>query len=357
MRLDELGEDAFLQELAQAASDPKPHVALGIGDDAAVVCLPEGELALFATDALVENVHFRLPQTAPRFLGRKAVAVNASDLAAMGGHPLAVLLSLTTRANEDVTTLRAIVDGVAERADSFDASLVGGNLAVTDGPLVVDVSILGSTEGKRYLKRSGGLANQAVFVSGRIGASACGRALLDAGVVLGSGGGVVAPESLGESPLQHAESAILAHIDPEPRLSLGRALAERGLATACVDVSDGLSIDLHRLCRASGVGARIYESALPLAPALLSWERAFGREPLERALGGGEDYELLFSTSDAKAVEALRDETECPLTRIGELTEQQGLVLVQRDGGERRLEPTGWDHFRPGSEGGGGRRL
>lgn len=355
MKIAELGEDAFLRELPvrfPRGSD-EDAVAIGIGDDAAALIPPEGELILLTTDGLVEGVHFERRLLPPRFLGRKAVAVNASDIAAMGGDPLGMLLSLTVPSDTEVASLWELVRGCHERARELGMSLLGGNLALSPGGIVVDVTVVGATLSRRALRRSGARPGQGIYLSGRLGSAVTGLELLRRGVVISSSGGLVVPETLRAGPIAFAEDCIRAQIDPEPRVELGQALNRRRLATSCIDVSDGLALDLHRLCRASGVGASIDETALPLSPGLLAWERTFGGDATERALAGGEDYELLFSSGNEKALERLRDGSDVLVTRIGELTEGSSIEIERRDGSIELLPAKGWDHFSPARRGEG----
>jgi thiamine-monophosphate kinase len=224
-------------------------------------------------------------------------------------------------------------------------SLVGGNVTSSPRPTFLDVTVAGATVGKRALRRSGAKPGDAIYISGRLGASWTGLKLLEKGAMLAAGGGLIVPESLSAGPISLAEACIRAHIDPEPRIHLGRELNRRRLATAAIDVSDGLAMDLHRLCRASGVGARIQESALPLAPGLLAWERLWNRDPLLSALSGGEDYELLFTSRSAGKVERFRDASDLFLTRIGEVIRDPRIEMVGRDGSARPVPAAGWDHF------------
>jgi thiamine-monophosphate kinase len=345
MKISELGEEAFLRELPKRFPPWSGDVVVGIGDDAAVVSFPQGERALLTTDSLIENVHFTRRTLPPRFLGRKAVAVNVSDVAAMGGTPLAALLSLSVPGDTDVGSLWQVVGGASERARELDLSLVGGNLSLAPGGIAVDVAVMGATLAGRVLRRSGARAGDGLYLSGRIGASATGLALLQRGMVLSPEGGLIVPDGLREGPISLSEDVIRAHIDPEPRLSLGRELNRRKLATACIDVSDGLGLDLHRLCRASGVGARVEEGALPVAPGVLAWERFFRRDATATAVSGGEDYELLFTGSVTK-LERLRDECDFTFTRIGEVVPGERVEIAMRSGALETLAPSGWDHFR-----------
>jgi thiamine-monophosphate kinase len=254
----------------------------------------------------------------PRFVGRKAVAVAASDIAAMGGEPLAVLLSLAVPRQSEVEPLFQIVDGVHERAFELGMSLVGGNVASSPGGMVVDVTVVGATVGKRALLRAGANAGDGIYLSGVIGAAAAGLELLEQGALA-----------------DLRESLIRAQLDPEPRIELGRQLNQGELASACIDVSDGLALDLHRLCRASGLGARIHEATLPTPPGVAT----------DAALRGGEDYELLFASARGDELQRLRERLGLPITRIGEILEGERVELVGRDGAVRLLSPAGWDHF------------
>ena len=349
MKLAEFGENAFLEELrSKFPPPPDDRVPIGVGDDAAALAVPAGEHVLLTVDALVEGTHFTRETLPPRFLGRKAVAASASDIAAMGGTGLGVLLSLVVSRELEVATLWQIVEGAGERAGELGMTLVGGNLSASKGAMVVDVTACGTTRGAHALRRDGARAGEGVYVSGKIGASVCGLKLLQQGVALSPTGSLVVPESLRDGPLALAEDCIRAHMDPEPRLGLGEALNDREIASACIDVSDGLGIDLARLCRASGVGARIEEQSLPLHPGVLGWGRAWDRDPTTLALSGGEDYELLFTANSEEKVEALRNVSDVAVTKIGELrSSEEPIELVRRDG---TIEPVtvedGWDPFR-----------
>ena len=351
MKLSELGENAFLEEL-RSRFPPSERVPIGIGDDAAALSMPDGEHVLLTVDALVEGTHFTQETLPPRFLGRKAVAASASDIAAMGGSGVGVLLSLVVSPELEVETLWQIVEGAAERADELGMALVGGNVSASTGAMVVDVTACGTTRGAHALRRDGARAGDGIYVSGKIGASVCGSKLLQQGAVLSPTGSLVVPESLRDGPLALAEDCIRAHMDPEPRLGLGKELNDRKIASACIDVSDGLGIDLARLGRASGVGARIEERSLPLHPGVLAWGHAWDRDPTVLALSGGEDYELLFTARSEKKVETLRNGSDVAITKIGELHPPgeaiEPIEVIRRDGTIEPVTAEGWDHFRHG---------
>jgi thiamine-monophosphate kinase len=353
VRLFELGEDRFIERLSALVPEPGPEVKLGIGDDAAVLALSTGAHALLSTDVLVEGVHFTLQTLPPAYVGRKAVAVNVSDVAAMGGRPVAIVASMTVSASADVDYLLELFGGIVDRARELNLDLVGGNLSASPGPMVLAVSILGAGVDDRdeLLTRSGARPGDLLFVSGKLGASAEGLELLQEGMVMSAAGAVRVPHSLRGGPVPLAEDCLRAHMDPEPRISLGQFLSRAKAASACIDLSDGMAKDLPRLCLASGVGARIEERFLPIHPGVLAWERVRRRPPLEQALSGGEDYELLFTVRNQEALSEYGDveREQVPITCIGKVTEaREGIRLVLREGTERILTDGGWDHFQRG---------
>ncbi len=347
MKLSDLGEDLFLERLRERVPEPGPHVKLGIGDDAAVLSLAAGENALLSTDVLVEGIHFTAQTLPPSFVGRKAVAVNASDIAAMGGRPVAILVSLSVSVSADVGPLFELFDGLIARAGELGIDLVGGNLSASPGPMVLSVTILGTSPEGALLTRSGARPGQLIFVSGKLGAASEGLDLLREGLAMSASGAVLVPAALREGPVPLAEPCLRAHMDPEPRIELGQFLSRADAVGACIDLSDGLARDLGRLCLASGVGARIEERSLPIHPGVLAWERAKRRPPLEKALSGGEDYELLFTVENEDAVSEFRDREAVPITCIGKVNEaREGIQLILREGTERALNQGGWDHFQ-----------
>ncbi len=295
-------------------------VLLGVGDDAALLVPPAGYALAAATDTLVEGRHF-LEGAPGRSIGHQSLAVNLSDLAAMGADPAWALLSLSLpEVRED--WLEDFASGFFALADEQGVELVGGD--TVRGPLVVTVEVLGLVEPAAALRRSGARPGDLVYVSGSLGEAAAGLEALRGGSRMDSG-----------DPL------VMRYLYAQPRLALGRAL--RGRASAAMDVSDGLLGDLGKLCAASGVGARLDLGALPVSERLLA---GLGREAGERlALLGGDDYELLFTLP---AADADRYEVElgrsCPVNRIGEIEAGCG-VRCERDGLVIPAAGTGFDHF------------
>jgi thiamine-monophosphate kinase len=310
----------FFRELGARRSD----VVLGVGDDAAVLAVPPGHRLVVATDTLVEGVHFPR-RTAPRSIGHRALAVNLSDLAAMGAKPAWATLALTMPAAEE-SWLKEFADGLDALARLHDVALVGGD--TTAGPLTVTVTVLGLAQGGEYLARTGAAPGDHLFVSGTVGDAAAGLALLEARLDRGS--------------MQARARLRERFLFPQPRLELGWRLI--GIACAAIDVSDGLAADLEKLVRASGCGARIEIGDLPLSAELL--ECATPDAARDFALAGGDDYELCF----AVPVERLTQLSErapaehWPYRKIGVLNDTGQIEYRQGDAVFTSLRP-GYDHF------------
>jgi thiamine-monophosphate kinase len=313
----------------------RDDVRLGIGDDAAVVAVPEGRELCIAIDTLVEGVHFPIG-TAPFDIGWKALAVNLSDLAAMGAAPAWALLALTMPV-ADSAFVEALVDGFAQLAAPHRLALIGGD--TTRGPLTVTVAVHGFVPPSRAILRSGARVGDVVMVTGTLGDAAAGLQCLDRHAAR-------ADRLLG-APAGTREHLVERLNRPTPRLAVGSAL--RGIATACIDVSDGLLADLAHICRASGVDAEIDAPMLPRSSALLT---LFGEEAaLEFALSGGDDYELCFTVPAERAAEVATglSRAGCIATRIGRIVASVDVdrPVRVRDAGGANFVPArqGWEHF------------
>ena len=309
-----------------------PRVLLGPGDDAALVRESGGVLAV-TTDMLVEGVDF-LPDEDPQTLGRRALAVNLSDLAAMGAEPAFFLLSIGFSPEKGEDFPLAVTRGALSRAEPLAVSLVGGDLSRSP-QTIVSIALWGRA-GPKTAPRSGGSPGDLLFLSGFPGRAAAGLRLARHGPER-PGTGRLAPE--------HARELLAAYRDPEPRVPLGLELSRRNLWSASIDVSDGLGMDAGRLARASGLRAVIEKTRLPLSPALQAFGAREGKDPLDWILSGGDDYELLFAAPAraCQAVEALASR-EVPVTRIGHLEHGAGAVLRGREG-DREIAGLGHDHF------------
>ena len=320
-----LGEHALLERLRRLVRSPPPWVTLGIGDDAAILEPDRGTLTVVSTDALVEDVHFRRSWMRPRAIGHKALAVALSDLAAMGAAPRASLLSLAMPAGFPVEDFDELLEGFAELASASSAALVGGNIARSPGPLVLDVTVLGSVRRRRWLSRAGAHEGDELFVTGSLGAAAAGLAMLDSGID---------PSGLDE----RERECIGRYERPEPRLRMGLAIGRNRAATAAIDLSDGLADGARQLAAASHCGVVVEAGGVPAHPGARAWAQRKGTDLLAMVLSGGEDYELLFAVNPRrrKSFEAAAKKGgKLAVTRIGRLAGEPGAWL-ERDG---RLEP------------------
>ena len=311
------GEIGFLRGLRAVVGSFGP-VRVGIGDDAAILQIPKGHEALVTTDMFLEGRHFLRGFGPWESVGHRCLARGISDIAAMGGKPVAAFLSLAMPSTE--VRKRVAVDGFLAGylglAAGFKVQLAGGDTAEAPGKeFLADVVMVGSAPRGRALLRSGAKVGDGIFVTGSLGGSAAELAHL-----------MRAPKRFARARAEEGHP----HLFPAPRVGVGLALSRRRLASACIDVSDGLSTDLNHLCEESGVGAEIFAEAIPV----------HGLASLEQALHGGEDYELLF-TSSSRVPAAIGG---VAVTRIGTVTKRRGMRIVV--GGKKvELEARGWEHF------------
>lgn len=316
----------LIAEIRARMDVARADVALGIGDDAAVLELPPGQQLVACTDTLVAGVHFPL-ETAPEDIGWKSLAVNLSDLAAMGGEPAWALLALTLP-DADSQFVERFTRGFAELARMHGVALVGGD--TTQGPLAMTVTALGTLPIGNALTRNGARAGDAVYVTGALGDAA--------GALRLQQGGGSREQGEGLHPLLSSRLN-----RPEPRIAAGLAL--RGIANACIDVSDGLLADLGHVCVASGVGAELEVEALPLSSALqAAFDPAACRE---LALAGGDDYELCFTADSAREaeVQTALAHAGCKATRIGRIVAGSGVRAFDAQGNAVATPRAGWEHF------------
>jgi thiamine-monophosphate kinase len=315
MRLEDLGEFGLIARLTENL-ETRPDVVLGIGDDAALLDPGPGMLVVATVDALVEGRHFLATISTPEEIGRKALAVNLSDLASMGAEPCWALVSLLLPPSLEVGILDGIYAGLRSEAQRYGVAIVGGNISATDGPLAIDVVVLGS-----------------------LGAAAAGLLVAR---------DPKRAEGAAQSLRQQAHGAM---VTPTPRVEAGRALASGRLVTAMLDISDGLAADLGHLCERSEVGAELDASRIPIDPAAVEIAPRYGRDPLMLALYGGEDYHLLCALSPDRRDEALAAlrAVGCAPVVIGRLTAPEaGMAMRHEDGSIQPLAATGWDHLSQG---------
>jgi thiamine-monophosphate kinase len=317
---------------------------VGIGDDAAAV--ETAPFSLVTTDSQVEGVHFERISAPPRLLGRKALTVNLSDIAAMGGIARYATVSLCLPGDVTAGWVDTLYDGLLERAAEAGVALVGGNVTRGRGAIVIDVTLLG--DAGRLLLRSGARPGDHVVVTGTLGAAAEGLRLLAEGARLDDDAALVASGVWTASSGTAVAACLAAQLDPRPPLALARSIAERGLARAGMDVSDGLSLDLREICRESGLRAVIDAVAVPVDPNAAGLENARGGDGLGLALHGGEDYQLLLAVAEGELEEAreLARVWGVELTVIGRFEEGEPEVLLRDERGTQPLPAGGHDHFR-----------
>jgi len=325
VNLSEVGEFGLLRRLGLLEASPPPGPVVGPGDDTAALPL-EGGFLLCTADALVEGVHFRRGWGRPEDLGFKTLAVNVSDVAAMGGTPWAFTLTLSAPPALPVAWIEGLYRGLREACRTFGCQMVGGD-TTSARDVTLSLALLGRTD--RPVLRRGARPGDDVYVSGAPGESAAGLALLRCG-------------RSGRFP-----ELVRRHLRPEPRLELGRSLGETGAATAMIDVSDGLLQDLGHLLRASRVGAELWVERIPLTTRLQQAARELGHGVLDWVLAGGEDYELLFTCPPParRQVQTLARAAAVPVWRIGCIVEGSSAHLLHR-GRPWGESVAGYDHFR-----------
>ena len=318
----DVGEFGFLSQLLPRMRGGS-GVVVGPGQDCAVIRCGQRRY-LFTVDALVQGVHFKHGWFSAHQLGRKSLLVNASDVAAMGGRPRFCVVSLAAPAEYPMRDLMALQAGIVAAASEVGAAVVGGNLTRAQ-ELSVSIALLGEAP-KRIITRRGARRGDRVYVTGTLGDAALGCRVLAGGT------------------RKRATHAVRRFREPCPRLQAGQVLVDAGIASAMIDVSDGLVQDLGHICEESAVGALIRTSAVPLSP---QYRRVLGADAT-LALRGGEDYELLWTVPKRhmKRLESMRARLGCPITCIGEVATGGGVRLLGADGSDVHLNAAGYDHFR-----------
>ncbi len=323
-----IGETGLIRKIQRIMPKPSSRTVIGIGDDAAAIQPTPGTHLLITTDSLVEQVHFDLAFSNYFQLGRKALAVNLSDIAAMGGTPRAFLVSLGLTERQSTQNVMQLYRGMRKEGESLD--LVGGNITCSTGPFSIGITLLGEAAPKEIVTRSGAKIGDALYVTGTLGDAAAGLELLKSG-----------EDASGFRRL------IQRYQVPSPRVREGRLLT--GIASAMIDLSDGLSSDLHRLAAQSGVGAALDLSRVPTSDALKRYALQAGTDPIEYMLHGGEDYELLFSVPEKKVsrLERLIREARLHATRVGTVVHKRLGITGKGTGGKRQIiRPGGYDHLK-----------
>jgi len=323
----DIGEFALIERLRAKVPVAGPGVMLGIGDDTAVLSVDGPILA--TCDIQVEGVHFDRTVCGPEDIGWRSLAVNLSDIAAMGGTPRFALISLAVPAETPLILLDGLYAGIAALGSAYRVVVVGGNVSGTPGPLTIDITLLGTAG--RVVPRSAARPGDGIWITGTAGKAAAGLYLL-------------------RHPDLHVpgrDGLVAAYRRPAARVRVGPMLAAKTAVTAMIDTSDGIGSDLLHLTDASGVGSVLMVDAIPLAEGVRETAQAAGRDPAAWALGGGEDYELLFTADPAFAAAGeVMGAAGIPLTRIGDIQPlRDGNWLAGLRGERTPLVPVGWDHF------------
>ena len=315
-----LSEKALIDRIRRNARRSS-SLAAGIGDDCAVQRVVHGYDLLITTDFTLEGIHFRREWHPPEVVGSCCVVRGLSDIAAMGGEPKTVFLSLALPRKLPQRWVDGFMKGLLQTATKFKAVLAGGDTAESPDGVCADIVVTGYVPRGHAILRSGAKPGDEIFVSGALGGSAAALREFFAG-------------------RRPQPQDFPRHFAPIPRVAIGRFLRDKNLASSMIDLSDGLSTDLGHICEESGVGAEITAAAIPRARV----GRKKALVDLRLGLDGGEDYELLFTSSRGKSVPARI--AGVPITRIGRVTRQKKVVLIGQDGSRKRLPPQGWEHFR-----------
>ncbi len=333
MKFNEIGEFGFIESVRKQCRTSPKNVIKGIGDDCAVFRANPNRVFLFTTDMLVEDVHFLMDKITPYQLGWKAVAVNLSDIAAMGGIPLHALISIGIPVKTEVELIKDLYRGMNDICSHYNVNVLGGDTVASKDKLIINVSLLGDGEEHSVLYRHGASQGDKICLTGNVGDSSTGLKILKNEILVTG---------------DRRKHFIKAHNEPWPLIETGRIIANSQLATTMIDLSDGLLSDLGHICEESKVGASIFKEQIPISKELRLLSSRGNFNPLESALSGGEDYILLFTVPEKNihAIKQLsREKVIWPLFMIGEITKEEGIRLIDRNGKSTFIRPKGFDHF------------
>jgi thiamine-monophosphate kinase len=330
--------NSLRQRVASSSITPQSLVC-GIGDDAAVFRSASGKETVITADLLVEDIDFRRTTTPPYLLGHKSLAVSLSDIAAMGSRPQWSLVSVGVPDEVWQTDfVERLYDGLLDLANRYGVQLIGGDTSRTPDKIVIDSIVTGECSAGMAVMRSGAKPGDQIFVTGSLGAAAAGLRLIERGAHL-------AEQNLGDDDSQKLDHILLRQLRPEPRVGWGIVLGEERLATSMIDLSDGLSSDLNRLCAGSGVGALIDSSLLPIDTRVVELCGRRALDPLQLALHGGEDFELLFTVKPGDISRLPRRVDGVEITCVGEIVSASEGVRISEGSRIWELKPGGWKHF------------
>jgi thiamine-monophosphate kinase len=331
MKLKDIGEFGFIDRIKDECLVRKENVIKAIGDDCCVFRASDNMVTLLTTDMLVEEIHFLRRSMAPHSLGRKALAVNISDIAAMGGIPGEAVISIAIPETVEVEYLDQIYEGIKSIARDFNVNLLGGDTTSSPKPLVINIALVGWAKEDEVLYRSGARVDDVIFLTGAVGSSAAGLDLILSGRAFVDG-----------------DELIEAHYNPFPQVKEGRIIAGLKVATSLIDVSDGVASDLGHICAESGVGAVIEKNKLPVTEVFRTYCSKFHLDSECLLLHIGEDY-VLLGTVPEKSADALKYALEsdgCKYYPVGKIIKSSGIFLAGEDHSVRKIAASGFDHFR-----------
>lgn len=328
--LQDIGEFGLIASIRNWMGNPRSEVIRGIGDDVAVIEMGKKTL-LLTTDILIEDIHFERSWTDPYRLGKKSLAVNLSDMAAMGGIPKYFLITLGLPKTLPYSFVSLLYRGLKEMARRYQVDLVGGDTSLSQ-KITINICLIGEGRKENLLFRNGAKVGDDLYVSGTLGDAALGLKILQ-----------------NKNRSRKPKGLIEKHLSPTPRIELGQALGRKQIASAMIDVSDGLLSDTLHIIEESKVGAKIWEDRLPLSNLYRRWISAYSKDPYQMALNGGEDYELLFTASPRwnVAIQSLSRSLNLSITPVGKiLPPEEGFQLIGRGGKRVALNRLGFDHFQ-----------
>jgi thiamine-monophosphate kinase len=335
LKFNEIGEFGFIESIKKECITTLKDIIKGIGDDCAVFGPYSGRVLLFTTDMLVEDIHFLKAKITPYQLGWKTIAVNLSDIAAMGGRPLFLLISLAIPAEMNIELIQDFYKGMKDICEHYEVNILGGDTVASPDKLVISVSLIGDAKENEVLYRSGARPGDSIYVTGNIGDSSAGLKILK--------NEISPPKSI-------ASHFIKLHNEPKPLIKTGRIIAASRLASAMIDLSDGLLSDLGHICEESGVGAMLFKKKIPISSELKLLASRVKFNPIDLAFSGGEDYLLLLTVPKAKIKDfeiLYKNKGSSPLYLIGEIREEKGVRMVNDDGSIEEISIRGFNHFSP----------
>ena len=330
MTVSELTERELVARIQALLPPSPPWLTVGIGDDAAVAEPERNRLEVFTVDAVIDGVHFDRRFTPPHAIGHRALAVNLSDLAAMGASPRLALVSIALPPDLPCVDFDGIVEGIAAQATAVGIVVGGGNLTRTPGPLTIDITAVGTVKRRGALTRAGARSGDYVYLTGTIGGATAGLQMLQT------------PSS------EQSTSCVERYLRPSARLRTGALLGRNKAASACIDLSDGLADGVARIAESSDVGITLESDALPVEPDAARWFAARGQNPVTAAIAGGDDYELLFTVRPRQRgrLKAAIRHGGISITRIGVCTSGKAVAIHSASAPELVALPTGFSHFR-----------